>query len=427
MHFLPVGLGLTPHFSPGPYLHSARGPLPVHSRALTRPDDDLDHIWRIRPHPMAVLPPLQARRLCIHTEHIRAMSAMTHGHARYDSPPTFTPTSPDHSVTYGNPVVRARPQRLSPPGTPFLRASRTSILGGLASASMRFALIIHVSGARASLACAAPHVRRELARRSTSMRAPSAPHEQRVADVYSTTFSRSPRSSLAPKRKPPPQTSARTTLLPDDASTMLYNIPQHPHTPPQPPRPSAQQRLSLSHAHSMMILPSQSPPAPASRAIRPRRAYNTYTAPTHLPASTTCAVAVAGDGSTAAATSNTYDDAFKDPGDASSRPAHIHRCVRTSPRFLSGESTPICAILRATFVSTPAIPHCRLFHRTRILLASGYVAPALHLPYPPTSYASPRSLYGRFLYFTCFVGNRSQFRSSIHGVPSSGFPTVFNE
>jgi hypothetical protein len=150
------------------------------------------------------------------------MSVMTHGHARYDSPPTFTPTSStDHSVTYGNPVVRARPPRLSPPPTPFPRAcalltptrlgvrtnrtrgARTSILGGLASASMRFALIIHVSGARtcASLACAAPHVRHELARRSTSMRAPSAPHEQRVTDVYSTTFSRSPRSSLAPKRK----------------------------------------------------------------------------------------------------------------------------------------------------------------------------------------------------------------------------------
>jgi hypothetical protein len=45
-------------------------------------------------HPRNDYPParyvhsLHARRLRVHTEHIRAMSVMTHGHARYDSPPT---------------------------------------------------------------------------------------------------------------------------------------------------------------------------------------------------------------------------------------------------------------------------------------------------------------------------------------------------
>jgi hypothetical protein len=156
----------------------------------------------------------------------------------------------------------------------------------------------------------------------------------------------------------------------------------------------------------MIILPLQSPPAPASHDIRPRRAHNTYTATTHLPASTTPVTdplplplaPARHDTSSIRPTRVEYvRRRVPEPGcirDASSCPAHIHCRARTSPRFLSGESTPICTILRMRDVcihgrhpAPPLLPLCcasaNTAHRPapqQIPLASGHGAPALHLP-----------------------------------------------
>ncbi|KAJ7808988.1 hypothetical protein B0H14DRAFT_3881158 [Mycena olivaceomarginata] len=319
------------------------------------------------------------------------MSVMTHGHARYDSPPTFTPTSSsDHSVTVVRQSCRAcsadtvskglpvRSSHTDPPRTcgPIAHAEQGRRYWVAWASASRFALIIHISGARtcASLAFAAPPTRPSCTRPSVDFDARAAgtaravrglrllDHLQSVTKIVFGTeaegfvahgpFSFSPYTQVDAAFQLPPQTSARTTLLADDASITFAASSCRASVP------SVQDINDSPPAHPMIILPLQSPPAPASHDIRPRRAHNKYTAPTHLPASTTPVTdplplplaPARHDTSSIRPTPVEYvRRRVPEPGrvrDASSRPAHIRRRACTSPRFLSGESTPICAILR---------------------------------------------------------------------------------